>query len=256
MLTGTGTVSFLDSRNQGPVSSIGESVTTRLLPCRYPPPTSPPPGERGVVAIAPPPPIDPRLEPSGLVELYGKRIYQVGYRLTGNAADAEDVVQETLVKVMRRADSFRGEGDPMGWIYRIALNEAREILRRKRRRPAVSLESLPIDFDQGNHPQGAHAVPASPDSGVVAEEVNAAIRASIAELPDGYREAVVLHDLEGMSYQEAAALMELGLGAFKTRLHRARLQLRQKLDAHWQSEATNPDAERTAGQHEGGVGSS
>lgn len=231
-------------------------MTTCLLPCRYPRQASPRTGERGVAAIAPPPPIDPRLEPSGLVELYGQRIYQVGYRLTGNAADAEDVVQETLVKVMRRADSFRGEGDPMGWIYRIALNEAREVLRRKRRRPAVSLESLPIDFDQNNHLQGVHAVPASPESGAVAEEIDGAIRAAIAELPDGYREAVVLHDLEGMSYQEAADLMELGLGAFKTRLHRARLQLRQKLDAHWQKVEAGQATDTSAGDRHGGISSS
>ena len=231
-------------------------MTTCLRPCRYPRQASLHTGERGATRITPPPPIDPRLEPSTLVELYGKRIYQVGYRLTGNAADAEDVVQETLVKVMRRADSFRGEGDPMGWIYRIALNEAREVLRRRRRRPAVSLESLPIDFDQSNHLQGVHAVPPTPDSGAVAEEIDAAIRASIAELPDGYREAVVLHDLEGMSYQDAADLMELGLGAFKTRLHRARLQLRQKLDAHWQQVEAGQTADKAAGHRDGEITSS
>lgn len=173
------------------------------------------------------------LDPERLVDRYGERIYQIAYRMTGKAADAEDVAQNTLLKILRKRDSFRGDSDPMGWIYRITMNEARELHRRRKRRPTVSLDQLPIDFDETNHTVGIQAIPTSPTAGVEAREVEEVIREAIQELPDGYREAVVLLDLEGLSYKQAAELMGLTLGGFKTRLHRARLHLRNRLqDLH------------------------
>ena len=170
------------------------------------------------------------LDPELLLERYGERIYRLARRMTNNDADAEDAMQNTLIKILKNADSYRGDSDPMGWIYRITLNEAREIHRRRKRRPAVSLDGLPIDFDESNHPTGIHDFSKRPDRAAMAGEIEARIREAIDELPDGYREAVILHDLEGVPYAEAAELMELSLGAFKTRLHRARLHLRKSLD--------------------------
>lgn len=181
-------------------------------------------------------PTDP-LAPATLVSLYGERIYRLARRLTGNDPDAEDVTQATLLKVLQRAGDFRGESDPFGWIYRIALNEAREIHRRRARRPAVSLDALPLEVHEDGH--FAHAFqspPRLPDHGAVAKEVEARVREAIEELPDGYREAVVLVDLEGLGYPEAARLMDLKLGAFKTRLHRARLHLRNRLAQLWREQ--------------------
>ena len=175
------------------------------------------------------------LDPERLVDRYGERIYQIAFRMTGNAADAEDVAQNTLIKILRKADSYRGESDPMGWIYRIAMNEARELHRRRKRRPAVSLDQLPVEFgDGGMPPLGVKPVPKRPDHGPISAEIDRAVREAILDLPDGYREAVVLTDLEGLSYKESAELMELSLGAFKTRLHRARLYLRTRLQSVWE----------------------
>lgn len=180
--------------------------------------------------------IDPRLAPEELLSRYGDHVWRVALRLTGNATDAEDVVQETLIKILRKAHTFRGDSDPMGWIYRIAMNEAREVHRRRKRRPAVSLDELPLDFSGGHGPQGVTPVPPTPEDGPIAAELDARVREAIAELPDGYREAIVLKDLEGLEYKVAANLMELTLGAFKTRLHRARLHLRNRLQAFWDAQ--------------------
>jgi RNA polymerase sigma-70 factor (ECF subfamily) len=175
-------------------------------------------------------PISALLDPELLIERYGERIFRLARRMTNNDADAEDAMQNTLIKILKNAGAYRGESDPMGWIYRITLNEAREIHRKHKRRPAVSLDSLPIDFDESNHPTGVHDFSRRPDKDAMAGEVDAQIRKAIDELPDGYREAVVLHDLEGVPYAEAAKLLDLSLGGFKTRLHRARLHLRKHLD--------------------------
>jgi len=182
------------------------------------------------------PPDAPRstlLDPDLLLERYGERIYRLARRMTNSDADAEDVMQNTLIKILRRADSYRGESDPMGWIYRITMNEAREVHRKRKRRPAVSLEALPVDFDHTHHPVGITDIGERPDRDAMSAEIDDRIRAAIDELPDGYREAVVLHDLEGVPYAEAAELMGLTLGGFKTRLHRARLHLRNVLEQFW-----------------------
>lgn len=175
------------------------------------------------------------LDPDLLVERYGERIYRLARRMSNNDADAEDAMQNALVKILRNASSYRGESDPMGWIYRITLNEAREIHRRRKRRPAVSLDTLPVEFDEDSHPIGVTDLSMRPERRAMSGEVDAVVRDAIDELPDGYREAVVLHDMEGVPYQEAAELMELTLGGFKTRLHRARLHLRRRLEEFWQA---------------------
>lgn len=197
---------------------------------RVPPPSRRRPKGAGVST-------DPRvsalLDPDTLVERYGERIYRVARRMTNSDADAEDVTQNTLIKILRKAASYRGESDPMGWIYRIAMNEAREIHRRAKRKPSVSLDALPVEFDDAAHPAGVTPIGQRAERDAMAGEIDAVVRAAIEDLPDGYREAVVLHDLEGVPYRAAAELMELTLGGFKTRLHRARLYLRGRLEEFW-----------------------
>ena len=178
---------------------------------------------------------DHPLRPDELVDRYGERIYRVARRMMGNDADAEDVTQNTLVKILQKASTYRGESDPMGWIYRITINEARESYRRRGRRPAVSLDQLPVDFDSTSHTQGLRDFSGRPDRRVYAEEIEERVNAAIQELPDGYREAVILMELEGLTYKDAAAAMDLTLGGFKTRLHRARLHLRRRLEEFWRS---------------------
>ena len=187
------------------------------------------------------PPDDP-LSPDGLVDRYGERIFRVARRMMGNDVDAEDVTQNVLLKLLQRASSFRGESDPMGWIYRIAVNESRELYRRRGRRATISLDSLPVELDESEHVSGVSDFSRRPDRKLHAEEVEKAVNAAIQELPDGYREAVILMDLEGLSYKESAEAMHLTLGGFKTRLHRARLHLRRRLEEFWRSIGDPPPA--------------
>lgn len=199
-------------------------------------------------------PVPDPLAPATLVERYGERLYRLARRLTSGDSDAEDVVQSTLLKVLQRAQDFRGESDPFGWIYRIALNEAREIHRRRARRPAVSLDALPLEArDDGHFQRRFRLPPAEADRAALARESEARIRAAIEELPDAYREAVVLVDLEGLSYPEAAQLLGLHLNAFKTRLHRARMHLRNRLEDLWREYAGRVAADDGSGQVPGGA---
>ena len=191
-------------------------------------------------------PDDDPLRPDQLVDRYGERIFRVARRMMGNDADAEDVTQNVLLKLLQRASSFRGESDPMGWIYRITVNEARETWRRRGRRSAISLDTLPIELDESEHLTGVTDFSRRPDRRLHAEEVEAAVRAAIQELPEGYREAVILMDLEGLSYKQSAEAMDLTLGGFKTRLHRARLHLRRRLEEFWRSMGEPPTS--TAGE--------
>jgi len=185
-------------------------------------------------------PDDDPLRPEVLVDRYGERIFRVARRMMGNDADAEDVTQNVLLKLLQRASSFRGESDPMGWIYRIAVNEARELYRRRGRRAAISLDALPVELDETEHITGVTDFSRRPDRRLHDEEVEAAVNAAIQELPEGYREAVILMDLEGLSYKESAEAMNLTLGGFKTRLHRARLHLRRRLEEFWRSVGNPP----------------
>lgn len=179
-------------------------------------------------------PTSPALDPERLLERYGARIYSLAWRLVGNDVDAEDVTQNTLLKVLQRGHEFRGESDPFGWIYRITLNEAREVFRRRKRRPAVSLEALPLEVEEDGHfATTFRSLPTAPERGPLADEVRQRVREAIDEMPEGFREAVVLVDLEGLGYPEAARLLDLHINAFKTRLHRARLHLRNRLEAFW-----------------------
>lgn len=175
------------------------------------------------------------LDPDRLVDRYGERIYRVARRMTGSDADAEDVTQNVLVKILQKADTYRGESDPMGWVYRVAVNEAREHHRRRGRRPAVSLDALPVDLDDQEQLRGVSDFSGRPEWRAMRSEVDEVVRDAIDELPDGYREAIILMDLEGLSYKDAAEALSLSLGGFKTRLHRARLHLRRRLEEFWRA---------------------
>ncbi len=180
------------------------------------------------------PPSGNPLAPEALVDRYGERVFRLARRMTHNDADAEDVTQNVLMKVFEKADAFRGDSDPMGWIYRITVNEAREHHRRRGRRPAVSLDALSAEVHD-DHLVGVTDFSVRPERRAMAAEIDEVVRQAIQELPDGYREPVVLMDLEGLSYKAAAEVLGLTVGAFKTRLHRARLHLRRRLQEFWRS---------------------
>ena len=156
-----------------------------------------------------------------LIELHAPRVYRMLARVLGNAADAEDVAQEALLKAWRALPGFRGEAQFGTWLFRIAVNEAKRRLAYQARRPALPLDELVLEVP--DLAQGPAALAES-------AELKAQLERLLAELPAPYRAAVVLRDVEGLSNEEAAELLELELANFKSRLHRGRMALRRRLE--------------------------
>jgi RNA polymerase sigma-70 factor (ECF subfamily) len=168
-----------------------------------------------------------------LVQRHARTVYRVALRLTGNASDAEDVLQETFGHVHRRLAAFRGEAKFSTWLYRIAVNAALMHRRARRSRPV----ELPIEhylprFDETgtyarldvDYSQAARA-----DEVVERRELVRAALTFVAELPELYRVPFVLRDLEGLDTEETATLLGVEVAAVRQRLHRARLMLRARL---------------------------
>lgn len=164
-----------------------------------------------------------------IVARYQGRVFRLASRLTGNDGDAADVLQDTFLQVYRGLGSFRGESRFGTWLYRIATNAALMQRRARARRPAESLEAFLPRFDAN----GLHAAtPAELPVGARADELldrqilAEKARAGIERLPELYREAFVLRDLEEMPTAEVAQLLGLEPATVRQRVHRARLMLR------------------------------
>jgi RNA polymerase sigma-70 factor, ECF subfamily len=168
-----------------------------------------------------------------LVRQHSGRAYAIGLSMLRNEQDARDVVQETFLNVHRRIDSFRGDAPIGAWIARIATNNCLMKLRTRRRKPETSIEVLGPRFaDDGHH---AFDVPDwSPLADELREsrELGEQIRAAIDALPDSYRDVIVLADYHHLSMADIAAELELTVPNVKTRLHRARLAVREALSRY------------------------
>jgi RNA polymerase sigma-70 factor, ECF subfamily len=166
-----------------------------------------------------------------LVAAYGDRVYRLAIRITGNEQDAEEVAQDALWTAARKIDTFKGESAFGSWLYRIAANAAYQKLRsRHGARHEVSWEDLAPSFDE----HGRHAAPAGDWSAKMEDpalqtELRTVLTTAINDLPSDYRTAFVLHDVEGLSNPEIAQTLHISLPAVKSRVHRSRLFLRQRL---------------------------
>ncbi len=164
-----------------------------------------------------------------LVRLYEGRIYNLCYRMLGDADAAADVSQETFISAYRNLHRFRG-GVFRAWLFRIATNACYDALRVRKRRPAVSLNALSEPDEDGP----AFDLPASgesPDEVVLRHELSEAIRQGLARLPEDQRIVVILSDIQGLAYEEIAEVTGTNLGTIKSRLSRARARLRDILRA-------------------------
>ncbi|MGH9968061.1 MAG: sigma-70 family RNA polymerase sigma factor [Pyrinomonadaceae bacterium] len=160
-------------------------------------------------------------------------IYGLLYRLTENSEEARDLTQETFLRAFQNIEHFRGEADLRTWIYRIAINQARNRWRWWRRRKRDATVSLDSSDGNGNKPLTA-TIRAdngnTPEQETLAHERERALRAALQTLGRVYREAVILRDIEGMSYEEVAATLRISVGTVKSRLARGRRELRRKLE--------------------------
>ena len=155
-----------------------------------------------------------------VVELHSDRVFRLAYRLTGNRPDAEDLTQEVFVRVFRSLDSYT-PGTFEGWLHRITTNLFLDGARRKQR----------IRFDSLSDERAAHLTSASPspDLALADRTFDDDIEVALATLPPDFRAAVVLCDVEGLSYEEIAEIMDAKLGTVRSRIHRGRTMLRTSL---------------------------
>lgn len=178
------------------------------------------------------------LTPETIFRDYAGQIYQLARRMLGSDADAEDVTQDVLLQVVRKLDTFRGDAAPSTWLHRITVNAALAHRRKKAVREEHQVRD-PLDYflEDGHHraPVGQWSV--SPDEQILDEETQELIEQAIAKLPESYRDVFILADIEQLPNAEIAKMLGDTLPAVKSRLHRARLLMREALAPHFE-EAT------------------
>ncbi len=170
-----------------------------------------------------------------LAARYGPRIQQLAMRHMKNREDAEEVTQDVLLKVHRKIHAFRGDAALSSWIYRITFNTAMSRLRQNRAARAAAQERDRVEslLESGEQVRSL-AEPADwsrmPDEHVMREQLREALAAAVRELPEIYRAPVVLRDIEGLTTEEASSRLKVKDQTLKSRLHRGRLMLREKLE--------------------------
>ncbi|HET6670357.1 MAG TPA: sigma-70 family RNA polymerase sigma factor [Pyrinomonadaceae bacterium] len=160
-------------------------------------------------------------------------VYGLLYRLTENSEEARDLTQETFLRAFQSIGQFRGDSDLKTWIYRIAINQARNRWRWWRRRRRDATVSLDSENAHGNQPlieslrsEGDR----SPEQETLAHERERALRRALRSLSLSYRETVILRDIEGFTYEEIAETLGINVGTVKSRLARGRQELRTRLE--------------------------
>ena len=186
-----------------------------------------------------PTPTPPNLAPSAedIFRDHAPRVYNLARRMLGNDADAEDVTQDVLLQVLRKLDTFRGQSAFPTWLHRVTVNAALA----HRRKRAVREEHRIYDPLESFQEDGHHTTPVRrwsvpPDQEALDRETQRLIETAIARLPESYRDVYVLADVEGLANAEIGEMLGLSLAAVKSRLHRARLMMRDALAPHFEEE--------------------
>ncbi len=185
-----------------------------------------------------------------VVEKYHGKVFQLVYRYTGDYEEACDLTQDTFVRAFNAWTEFRGDSQVYTWLYRIALNLCHNQQKRLQRRYTMerwSLDSAPDDdFDSRGPVEVADERP-QPSQRVEGDEMRYRLREALLQLPDNYRTVIVLRDIEGMTYEEIARVTDSTLEAIKSRLFRARQNLRRILEPYMQGglESSLPPVEET-----------
>ena len=170
---------------------------------------------------------------SEVVTRYKAKLYNYVYRMTGSADDAEDLTQEVFIRMYTSIDSFRGQSSLNTWLFRIAGNLCIDRFRRtKNRNPAFSLDE-PLGDDTGTQEVADETY--APHRLLENVEMAEQIQAALSKLPDKLRTTLLLHDIEGLPYEEVAEIAGCPLGTVKSRLFNARMQLRQHLSGYLNS---------------------
>jgi RNA polymerase sigma-70 factor (ECF subfamily) len=163
-----------------------------------------------------------------LVLKYQHKVVKLVMRYLRNPADAEDVAQEAFVKAYRALPQFRGDSAFYTWLYRIAINTAKNALAARERNP-VSYELDLQGNDESSDMVSRLKDPETPEGLALTEEIRDTVNHAIGELPEDLRTAIVLRELEGMSYEEIAASMDCPVGTVRSRIFRAREAIDRRL---------------------------
>jgi RNA polymerase sigma-70 factor (ECF subfamily) len=175
-----------------------------------------------------------------LVSTFGDRVYRLAIGIIGKQQDAEEAVQDVFWSVIRKIDTFRGDATLGSWIYRITANAAYQRRRSgSRRRDEISLdEILPSLHEDGHYADPIVDWSTELRDPAVQTELRRVLTSALEELPDHYRAVMILHDVEGLSMAEVADCLDITVATAKSRAHRARVLLRQRLGG-FMSDATS-----------------
>ncbi len=175
------------------------------------------------------------LTPELVFREHAPRVYNLARRMLGNDADAEDVTQDVLLQVVRKLDTFRGDAALPTWLHRVTVNAALAARRKRARRDDGRVHD-PLDgfSDDGHHVGHVRPWPKLPENPVLDREEREMIESAMATLPDIYRDVFVLGDVEQLPNAEIGGMLGLSLAAVKSRLHRARLMMRDALSRHFE----------------------
>jgi RNA polymerase sigma-70 factor, ECF subfamily len=163
-----------------------------------------------------------------LVLKYQHKVVKLVLRYTRNPADAEDVAQEAFIKAYRALPNFRGDSAFYTWLYRIAINTAKNALASRRRQP-LPLPLEPAEGDDAPDLLNKLSDPDTPEGLALTEEIRTTVNAAIEALPEDLRTAIVLRELDGLSYEEISAAMDCPIGTVRSRIFRAREAIDKQL---------------------------
>jgi RNA polymerase sigma-70 factor, ECF subfamily len=168
-----------------------------------------------------------------LIETHRDRVYNITFRMLGNRAEAEDIAQEVFITVFKTIDQFREESKFSTWLYRVTVNHCKNRIKYLARRHDRDRDELDEQSQGVNGATVASPVRAAqPDRALESAQMEKLMQDAIATLDDDHRVVVVLRDIEDLSIEEICKITELPDGTVKSRLHRARLALRKKLQRH------------------------
>src|SRR5206468_5866428 len=168
-----------------------------------------------------------------LIRRYDRNIFRIAQHITQNREDAEDVVQDAFLKAFENLEQFQGNSKFYTWLVRIAVNESLMKLRRRRTDRTVSLDEE-VKTEDDSLPREVADWSPNPEQQYSQAELRDILTRTIQGLPPGFRMVFVLRDVEGLSTEETAEALDLSIPAVKSRLLRARLQLRERLSRYFQ----------------------
>lgn len=163
---------------------------------------------------------------NALMGMHERRMYAVALRMCGNPEDAQDCLQEAMLRVFRSISGFKAQASFSTWVYRITMNTCLDELRRRKNRPSASLDGM---LENGWSPSDEDD---TPERHAVRGELRVHLQRFIRELPEDMRAVLVLRDIQGYSYDEIADILDTNVGTIKSRISRGREKLREKIAAN------------------------